>query len=72
MCMCMHSTHADCMRQQEFLSAFYNVTPHTQSPLVAVLPRRFNSCRSTTRALRPGGHPPDLDNVFVVHHCAGL
>eukprot|EP00966_Prymnesium_polylepis_P204536 4738285-Prymnesium_polylepis.1 len=57
--------------EQEFLSAFYNVSLHDHSPHVATLPRRFNSCRSTIHALMPGGRPENLDAVFIVHHCAG-
>ena len=58
--------------EQEFLSVYYNVTRTTMSPLVGVLPARFNSCRHTIKALRPGGHPRMLDNDFIVHHCAGF
>ena len=58
--------------EQEFLSAYYNVTPASISSQVHVLSRRFNSCRATTLALRPGGRPEILDGVFIVHHCAGF
>ncbi|KAL1504247.1 hypothetical protein AB1Y20_010656 [Prymnesium parvum] len=58
--------------EQEFLSDYYNVTRNGLSPLVGVLPRRFNSCRLTIKALLPGGRPSDLDAVYIVHHCAGF